>query len=209
MCMKKKRRGHCQLQNSNVSKFTSRFDLNVRNIWILQLAVPPSLLLHAHNDVHTVARVHDTATRPFARLHLLGTHPKGVATIAWCVFCFAWWVVWQPILVGVERHETIKSAQVKLGLVSHNPSHETEHTSRNCSHTLKNSVHKRRAVLPCAALVCALAAPRFAALANLAVRNADWLIIKWQPIRAVIQERSQRGAARRSEGAEQRRGRIH
>ena len=36
----------------------------------------PSLFLHARNDVHTVARVHDTATRPFARLHLLGTHPK-------------------------------------------------------------------------------------------------------------------------------------
>ena len=35
----------------------------------------PSLLLHACNNVHTVARVHDTATRPFSRLHLLETHP--------------------------------------------------------------------------------------------------------------------------------------
>ena len=78
MCMKKTRRGHCQLQNSNVSKFTPRFDLNIRNIWILQLAVSPSLLFHARNDVHTVARVHDTATRPFSRLHLLETHPKSV-----------------------------------------------------------------------------------------------------------------------------------
>ena len=41
----------------------------------------PSLFLHARNDVHIVARVHDTATRPFARLHLLGTHPKRACTM--------------------------------------------------------------------------------------------------------------------------------
>ena len=44
----------------------------------------PPLFLHARNDVHTVARVHNTATRPFARciywgLTLIPTLPTHAA----------------------------------------------------------------------------------------------------------------------------------
>ena len=67
--------------------------------------------------------------------------------------------------------------------------------ARAQARNVRDNVHKRRAGLRprCAALWL-----RFVALANLVVRNADWLIIKCQPIRAVIQEKSQLGAARRS-----------